>query len=714
MEEIMMKRSLSLLLVLVLVLSMLPVTAGAVSDGLNILDGPRTYATYYEVEYNGSMAAADRIDPNDAYVYGEVGSVSQNDVYDYFVFTLNSPQYFDFFAIAGTYRENSTYFSLYDADGDFIDTADYIGITDSYDDMYEMQWYLGAGTYYIRVRDPYNWVEYGFSIDLTPLISAPKISVTNQNTDGKPKVTWSSVSRASYYEVYRATSKSGSYSYIGYTYDTSYVDTSASVGTTYYYKVCAISGDYYYEDSLYSNIVSRTCDLPRPTNVKDTRSASTGKVTVSWDPVPGADKYSVYYSTDGGSNYSLLKTVTGTSLTHGSAPVGKTIYYKVKAVYSADTAANSAYSSYTKATATLPAPSISVSNVASTGKIKISWDAISGAAKYTVYIYDANGNLLKSSSTTGTSLTHSSAVAGVNYTYKVKAIGSVSAANSSYSSAKSRTCDLAAPKMSLTNTAEGKIKLSWNKVTGADKYDVYYSTDGTSWSKLKTVTGTSLTHSSATAGKTYYYRVRAVYSANSSANSAWSGSVSGKAISVLAAPSLSLTNTSEGKIKLTWTSVSGADKYSVYYSTDGSSYSLLKTVTGTSLTHSSATAGKTYYYKVMAVDADNSASNSGYSNVVTGEVIVSEESGLAAPSLTVVENSAGKPKLTWTKVTDATKYKVYYSTDDGITWTLLKTMTGSSLTHSSALEGLTYSYKVAAANDSATSPYSNVVSITSK
>ena len=252
-----------------------------------------------------------------------------------------------------------------------------------------------------------------------------------------------------------------------------------------------------------------------------------------------------------------------------------------------------------------------MSNVASTGKIKLTWNAVSGAAKYTVYIYDAGGNLLKTSSTTGTSLTHTSAVAGTTYTYKVKAIGSVSAANSSYSAAKSRTCDLAAPKLSVTTTSAGKPKLTWSKVSGASKYSVYYSVDGVNFSLLKTMTGTSLTHSSAAGGKTYYYKVMAVKGSNTDANSAFSGI--GKVTLPGAVPVLRITANSYGKPKLSWSAVPGATQYKVYYSIDTVTWGVLKTMTGTVLTHASAQSGTTYYYKIVAVSASG---NSPFSNML--------------------------------------------------------------------------------------------------
>jgi hypothetical protein len=55
-------------------------------------------------------------------------------------------------------------------------------------------------------------------------------------------------------------------------------------------------------------------------------------------------------------------------------------------------------------------------------------------------------------------------------------------------------------------------------------------------------------------------------------------------------------------------------KYEVYRSADNKTWALLKTVSGTKLTHSGAADGTTYYYKIRAI-AGTSAANSAYSKV---------------------------------------------------------------------------------------------------
>ena len=69
----------------------------------------------------------------------------------------------------------------------------------------------------------------------------------------------------------------------------------------------------------------------------------------------------------------------------------------------------------------------------------VSWETVEGAVEYTVYIYNADGELVKTSSTTGLKLTHGSAVKGKTYSYRVVAVHSNTAANSAKSTAVSIT-----------------------------------------------------------------------------------------------------------------------------------------------------------------------------------------------------------------------------------------------------------------------------------
>jgi len=247
--------------------------------------------------------------------------------------------------------------------------------------------------------------------------------------------------------------------------------------------------------------------------------ASTGKIKISWAEVPGAVKYQVYRSTDN-QTWGRLITTTDTSIINAKTDPGVTYYYKVRAIAS-NSSNNSAFSSVKSRMCDLPRPTVTLSNVASTGKVKISWTAVEGAVKYQIQRSLDNKTWEHLAYATGTSATNTKTEAGVTYYYKVRAIAENSSANSAYSSVKSRMCDLAQPILSISLNSSGKPKLSWTKVNGAVKYQVYRSTDNKTWEHLAYVTSTSATNTKAIAGTKYYYKVRAI-AENTAANSAYS------------------------------------------------------------------------------------------------------------------------------------------------------------------------------------------------
>ena len=170
---------------------------------------------------------------------------------------------------------------------------------------------------------------------------------------------------------------------------------------------------------------------------------------------------------------------------------------------------------------------MTATNVASTGKVKLSWDAVEGAAKYELYwAASKNGTYTKIATTTNTSIINNSAKAGKQYYYKVRAIHATnSGATSAYSEIVTRSCDLPQPTLTVKLNSSGKPVLSWSKVEGAAKYEVYRATskNGTYTLIYTTTSGTSVTNTSnVKAGVTYYYKVRAVHGTNSGAHSAYS------------------------------------------------------------------------------------------------------------------------------------------------------------------------------------------------
>ena len=434
--------------------------------------------------------------------------------------------------------------------------------------------------------------------------------------------------------------------------------------------------------------------------------SDSGKPKLTWNAVSGATSYRVFRSESRGTGYSLLGTTTATSYTNTGAAVGKTYYYRVKAVNNVGTSGYSNIVSGKAKTAAPAAPSVTIGN-SSTGKPQLTWKAVSGAVKYEVYRSTRqNSGYSLLGTTTSTSYVNTGASTGTTYYYRVKAVSrnGMASGYSNIVSGKAKAAAPAAPSVTAGNSSTGKPRLTWKAVSGAVSYRIYRSESrGTGYSLLGTTSSTSYVNTGAAAGKTYYYRVKAVN--RDGMASAYSNIVSGKAKAAApAAPSVTAGNSSTGKPRLTWKAVSGAVSYRIYRSESrGTGYSLLGTTSSTSYVNTGAAAGKTYYYRVKAVNRNGMAS--GYSNIVSGKAT------LPAPVLNIgLSVSSGKPMLAWDAVPGATSYRIYRSTSRGTGYSLLATTTSTSYVNTSAAKGTTYYYRVKACNAAGLSPYSNIVS----
>ena len=362
-------------------------------------------------------------------------------------------------------------------------------------------------------NNTYFWNQYPVSAtDFDPNAplppAAPTVTMTYSDS-GKPKLTWNAVSGATSYRVFRSESRGSGYSLLGTTTATSYTNTGAAVGKTYYYRVKAVNS---VGTSGYSNIVSGKAKAAAPAAPSVTAgNSSTGKPQLTWKAVSGAVKYEVYRSTRQNSGYSLLGTTTSTSYVNTGASTGTTYYYRVKAVNRNGMASGYSNIVSCKAKAAAPAaPSVTAGN-SSTGKPRLTWKAVSGAVSYRIYRSESRGtgySLL--GTTSSTSYVNTGAAAGKTYYYRVKAVNRDGMA-SGYSNIVSGKATLPAPVLNIgLSVSSGKPMLAWDAVPGATSYRIYRSTSrGTGYSLLATTTSTSYVNTSAAKGTTYYYRVKA-------------------------------------------------------------------------------------------------------------------------------------------------------------------------------------------------------------
>ena len=565
----------------------------------------------------------------------------------------------------------------------------------------------------------YFWSQYpvsnmDFAPDAPAIPAAPRVTIGNSSASGKPQLTWAAVDGAAKYEIYRSTQQSTGYSLLGTTTSTSYVNTSAAAGITYYYKVCAVNSA---GTSAYSNIVSGRAKaaIPAAPRVTIGNSSASGKPQLTWAAVDGAAKYEIYRSTQQSTGFTLLGTTTSTSYVNTGAAVGKTYYYKVRAL-NVDGAAG-AYSSTVSgaAKAVAPAAPTVTMTYSDSGKPKLTWSAVSGAASYRVYRSESRGtgySLL--GTTTSTSYVNTGAAVGKTYYYRVKAVNS--AGTSAYSNIVSGTARTPAPAAPVlkggTSSASGKPQLTWAAVNGAAKYDVYRSNsaDGT-FSKVGSTDKTTYVNTGAVKGVTYFYKIRAV---GASGASGFSNTVAIHVAGVVKAPAavvLSGIKADAAGITVTWKTTANADTYNVLRR-DASNTAwkvIARGVSGTSYKDTTVARGVMYSYTVQGVAADGvttgpydttgkSAKVTASASTTPGYVTMKD-----ARRVTIGEKGI---LLTWTTATNAKTYNVYRAANppkSGDTlrpvpaskWVLVaKKVSALSWKDTTGTSGTTYAYMV--------------------
>ena len=371
---------------------------------------------------------------------------------------------------------------------------------------------VAGTTYYYQVRAINGDVKSAFCAAQTikyaiTSLTAPTMTLKADASSGQPVISWTKVSGAAQYEIYRSVDGK-KFSIIRRTAALSYTDTTAVAGTTYYYQVRAINGDVKSAFCAAQTIKYAITSLTAPTMTLKA-DASSGQPVISWTKVSGAAQYEIYRSVDG-KKFSIIRRTAALSYTDTTAVAGTTYYYQVRAINGDVKSAFCAAQSIKYAIASLTAPTMTLTSAAD-GQPVVSWTKVDGAAQYEVYRSTNGKNFSIVRRTAALSYTDTTAAAGTTYYYQVRAInGDVKSAFCAAQSIKYAIASLAAPAMTLTITDNGQPVVSWTKVDGAAQYEVYRSADGSKFSIVRRTAALSYTDTTAAAGATYYYQVRAI------------------------------------------------------------------------------------------------------------------------------------------------------------------------------------------------------------
>ncbi|MGN1443740.1 MAG: fibronectin type III domain-containing protein [Acutalibacteraceae bacterium] len=196
--------------------------------------------------------------------------------------------------------------------------------------------------------------------------------------------------------------------------------------------------------------------------------------------------------------------------------------------------------------------------------ITLSWQGVSGADGYEVYV--ASGNSWKKlAATSSRTYTHKNLKIDTTYKYRVRAYdkGIFKTTYGAFSStASAKTALNAVKNFKVSAATETGFTLGWSKVAGATGYQVFRYTGG-KWVYTYKTTANSKTVTGAKLGATYQYRVRAYRTEN---GKNYYGPVSSTlkaqcALTPVSGVKASVTATAA---TLAWKAVSSASGYQVY------------------------------------------------------------------------------------------------------------------------------------------------------
>ena len=506
-------------------------------------------------------------------------------------------------------------------------------------------------------------------------VAAPELISAEGTADGI-RISWKACSGASKYRIFFKNS-AGSWSRLGTTTATSFLDTEVSSGKTYVYTVrCMDANENYISDFYGEGISGKYLSAPAV-------SVSNGAegVDIRWDAVPGAELYRVYRNTASG--WTRIADTTETSYVQTSVVSGETYTYTVRCLNAAADTFTSDYNPG-KSVRYVDTPRITSVNNAPEG-VEISWKAVTGAAKYRVY-YKSDSGWTRIADTTGTSFVHTAAQSGQTYTYTLRC---VNAAGSDFESSFDREGAsiryIAAPCDLETEVEGNGIRISWKHSEGAEKYRVYYY-GSRGWTMLEETTEDSVIDTDISSGYTYTYTVRCINAAGTEFTSDFNhDGVAQKytELPVLLEPDYTYDG-SEG-IEISWKASRGTEKYRVYYY-GSRGWTKMAETTDTYYVDDDIESGHRYRYTVRCITSDGTSFISDCDTTGVSIYYVSP------PKLLDAQTDFGSATISWSKPSGAARYRVYKRVSGS--WRRLGDTTSNSYTDDDVSVGETYKYAV--------------------
>ena len=212
--------------------------------------------------------------------------------------------------------------------------------------------------------------------------------------------------------------------------------------------------------------------------------------------------------------------------------------------------------------------------------------------------------------------------------------------------------DYAKPEITKVTPAANTVGINWSEVRGAEKYRVYYFADG-KWTLAGERTETGMYVRNLTPGKKYGFAVKALL------NGEWTDVTASDivyATTLDVKPRIIETYDEEGVIGINWSKVYAAEKYRVYYYTDGK-WALAGERTEEHMLVKGLTKGKKYGFAVKALV------NGKWTDVTSSDIVYVTVSNIKPVITKTFTSGKGTVGLNWSAVNGAEKYRVYYFAD---------------------------------------------------
>ncbi len=453
--------------------------------------------------------------------------------------------------------------------------------------------------------------------------------------------------------------------------------------------------------------------------------------TLAWNASAGATSYNLQVSTSNTFTVNVvnLSSISQTSQIAAGLSPNTLYYWRVSATNANGTSGWSTIWSFTTTNNEIGSPvPISPENNAVNISLLTSflWSAVSGATSYTFQLSTSPTFETFHSNQPGiTNVSFSVSGMSQNTVYYWRIMATSGTINSAWSSVWtfSTLGNLATPV--LVSPANGETGVSsnttleWNTVANATTYSVQVSTSNqfNNFFLNQNITSNSCPLSGLTNNTTYYWRVRAFNSSNTSVWTAIRSFSTGNGSPQT--PSLISPQNGASEVSvsptLSWTSVSNTQTYNLQVSTNSNFTETTTNLTGLQSTNqvvSSLSANTTYYWRVSAT---NTSGTSAWSAAWSFTTL---NPGLNPPELSLPTNGATgvavNTTLAWNSVTGASTYAIQVSTSNQFT-SYEFNQTGISSTSFNAIglaPSTVYYWRVRASSGANTSAWSSVWSFT--